>query len=112
MTTKLCWDVKSNGKYCKNYKLKNKDRCHTHYEHVSDYISLRFLFILTLMLSSCIFYVENSDLVDEKLSITFETSREYLLQLYKNDNTSFHVYLKTLAILLSNFRIYIIKMLN
>lgn len=111
MATELCWEPRENGRYCKNYKMTNKDKCYVHYEHACgcfNYLAFRFLILLALSLSSYMFYMEHTELVNEQINAL----REYILQLYKNDKNMIHVYSNTLLIIVSKMKLYILKMLN
>ena len=49
----LCWVKKSNGTYCKNYKMHNEDKCHIHCEKKQKNM---FKCLVLLFLGSFSFY--------------------------------------------------------
>ena len=40
MVKELCWEERSNGRYCKNYKLNGQDKCKQHYVDNSSSVEL------------------------------------------------------------------------
>lgn len=108
MSTELCWETKSNGRYCKNYKLKHKNKCRMHYDNTaSEYFTFKLVIILLFLLSfnGYIFYLENTELVDEQLGIL----RESIFQLYKSDKNIIPVYLNTFLIVVSKMKLWIMQ---
>ena len=109
MATELCWEPKSDGRYCKNYRLRNKSKCHVHYEYVSDYFTLKFLVILMLSISGYIMYIENTEFVDMTMMITIEQFylfRDWVMLLYKDYKTIIPLYLNTFLIIVSKMKLY------
>ena len=74
---KLCWKIKPNGKYCKNYNLKNNTKCHL---HTKRYVYVKYnlvykLTLIILMVSLLNFvYIQNINVI-----------RQYIISLYKTD---------------------------
>lgn len=108
MAKMLCWEEKDNGKYCKNYRLKHKDKCYVHYEYDEDDIYLYFLtrFICTILLTCLSYnvYMDNKEYFDsnflEDLHIVLENMKHYLLQLYKVDKNVLIIHVKNFGMLL------------
>ena len=103
MTKVLCWQEKDNGKYCKNYRLHNKNKCYVHYEHNNDlFLNLLTRFIVTCMLTYLTYniYIDNKDYFD----VTF---KEYAKQLYKIDSNQasqlFLLHLKNAGLLATKY---------
>jgi hypothetical protein len=65
MAKVLCWEERSNGRYCKNYKLKGKNKCKNHYvSEVSMHQFLLFIMISYLTFISVLYYEDNSETID------------------------------------------------
>ena len=101
----LCWEEKYNGRYCKNYPLKNKKKCKVHYEYKDNTILLGLIMtimviitIMTIMTStvSYISYNYNSSEIEIML-------KNYFIQLYKLDKNIINVYVKSLNIVSSYY---------
>ena len=108
MSTELCWDTMSNGRYCKNYKLKSRNKCRMHYVNtISDYFTFKLMVILLVICSfnGYIFYLENTEFMDKQLGIL----RESMFQLYKNDKNIIPVYLNTLLTIASKMKLWIMQ---
>jgi hypothetical protein len=107
MTKELCWEEKYDGKYCKNYRLKYKNKCYVHYDYkenvyFSFFKSLMIMFILTYI--SYIVYVDNNRYLNtDNIQIFFESLKEYLIQLYKLDKNIILLYVKSLDILIMKY---------
>lgn len=110
MTMELCWEVKQNGKFCKNYTLTHKDKCHVHYDYSQDQRCVVYKFFILFMFSvfTYMMYVENKDFMDDKVNLTMNVFREYILQLYKNDKNTLYIYKQTAMLFISKF----VRLLN
>lgn len=66
MAKVLCWEERSNGRYCKNYRLNGKTKCRNHYIH--EGISIEsFLFFVVMsyfIFLGVLYYGDNSDMID------------------------------------------------
>ena len=124
----LCWNIKTNGRYCKNYKLKNDSACYMHTTNQSfkenESLSLIYkMFLMLLCVSSLFVYKQNEELINQWASLMLDSLKEYLIQLYKTDKNMYYIYLRACSIHLRayyvtlfgfilNKGIYIMKMLN
>jgi hypothetical protein len=122
MVKTLCWEEKDNGKYCKNYNIKHKDKCYIHYESKTD-IYLYLSKIIFMIIFSCVsyfVYIDNKQYFDsyflEDLEMMLLTLKAYLFQLYKVDKNILTLYLYNLELLIMRYysiiSVYISKMIN
>lgn len=79
----LCWELKDDGKYCKNYNLKYQNKCAHHYKSTLKYTFKYMLFILSMYVI-IFYYLFNIN------DGTINVIREYTLALYKIDNRIFN----------------------
>lgn len=49
MTSSLCWQIKHNGKFCKNYNLQNYIKCRHHLNNIKLNILLLLKLIIVMM---------------------------------------------------------------
>ena len=108
MSNVLCWELKQNGRYCKNYRLKNKNKCNMHYEYNQTFLQLLFILSLvsitvytTLYLDVDVnLYMKNVDLYMKNIDINLHVDNicKYIqtmfIQMYKIDKELIVVYFK------------------
>lgn len=99
----LCLEKKYNGRYCKNYPVKNKNKCNLHYEYQDNTILLGLIMtIITIMTISTISYISyishNYNVREIEIML-----KAYFLQLYKIDKNMIFVYIKSLNIVASYY---------
>jgi hypothetical protein len=97
----LCWEEKDNGGYCKNYPLKNKNKCHVHHEYQEN-IMVQVL-VLGMVLSIIIISYTSYTSYNYNTSDIEIMLKEYLLQLYKIDKNMINVYIKNLNVIVSYY---------
>ena len=61
MSLGLCWELKKNGLYCKNYRLKNKKKCRFHKTTTTIFSNLYLICLLFV-------YIIVPILLNEKIS--------------------------------------------
>lgn len=49
MKKMLCWEECLDGRYCKNYRLKNKSKCRLHYNNEDESNSLYYIAFLIVL---------------------------------------------------------------
>jgi hypothetical protein len=91
----LCWEEKYNGGYCKNYPLKNKNKCHVHYEYRDNTILLLGI-VLSMIIISYISHNYNVREIEIML-------KEYFIQLYKIDKNMINLYIKNLNVIVTYY---------
>lgn len=95
MTKLLCWEERSNGRYCKNYKLVGKDKCKSHYIENGNGIQSFILFVITsyfMCLCILLYCGDNGETIDDYMysmksfivHSVKEPIRLGLFELYKN----------------------------
>jgi hypothetical protein len=100
----LCWEEKFNGGYCKNYPLKNKNKCHMHHEyheyhHQDTYVNIPLVLFVILSSMLTLNYVNwNYNTADAEILL-----KEFLLKLYKIDKNMINVYMNTITLLATNY---------
>ena len=91
MSKVLCWELNQNGRYCKNYLLKNKTKCNVHSEDDEDDIkssnyTLNFLRLLLFITVIYTVYINVSNVdVDIDVDDVYKYMQAYFIQLYKID---------------------------
>lgn len=113
MTKVLCWEERSNGRCCKNYRLTGKDKCKNHYIENDNGLQSFILFVLTsYFMGLCIlvyFGGDNGETIDDYMysmkSFIVHSVKEpiklALLELYKN-----------YPLYMNNISMYFSKILN
>lgn len=96
MANVLCWEEKYDGRYCKNYPLKNKKKCQMHQE--TQNVNSIVVLVLILVSSMYILNYVNSNTTDAEIIL-----KEYLLKLYKIDKNMINVYMNTINLLATNY---------
>lgn len=102
--TALCWELKNNNQYCKNYKLKNHSKCSRHLKvHSKSTIYVTFITLFTLI-TLTVYYIsyhhqnENNQLIDQiikdNLQIIYNSDIHdrivcYLYNFYNHYNTTY-----------------------
>lgn len=111
MAKVLCWEELSNGRYCKNYRLTDKNKCRNHF--IPECVSMESVIIFVIMsyfTFLCILYCgNNSEMIDNYIyswqSFIIEHVKEpirlEMLELYKN----YPVYM-------NNMQMYFSKIVN
>lgn len=111
MAKVLCWEERSNGRYCKNYRLNGQNKCRSHCnytgEGVENFIMLLLMSYITLL--GILYYGGNSEMIDNYIySINSfiiehvkEPIRQGLLELYKQ-----------YPLYMNNISMYFSKILN
>lgn len=119
MAQKLCWNITANGKYCKNYKLKNESACYTHTHTTykeNDSLKINLLLLCMYITFITFIYHQNDELINKWVSIILDNLKEYSMQLYKMDKNMYYIYLRaclnTMFAFLIKKGIYILKMLK
>lgn len=105
----LCWEEKPDGRYCKNYRLKSKNKCHSH--HVPDDIYLNVLTKLVFIMVIGYIYIDNKEHFDsyyqndfqKDFDIVYNTFKEYLFQLTKIDKNTTIFYMKSIGLILIRY---------
>jgi len=119
MVKMLCWEEKSNGRYCKNYCQKGRKQC-MHHNDNADVLKLLtyIMFMGTVTFLSFLVYnkVYTNINMDIDVDILMGTFREYTLQLYKLDKSVLALYLKSLLLISTRYytiiSLHITKLIN
>jgi hypothetical protein len=117
MIKRLCWEEKSNGRYCKNYRQKGRKQC---MHHNDDAYVLKLLTYIMFMgavtFLSFLVYNKVYTNINIDVDILMAAFREYTLQLYKLDKSVLSLYLKSLLLISTRYytiiSFHITKLIN
>jgi len=93
--TELCWEEKTNEKYCKNYRLDGKTKCRHH--NVDNYIRMYLMmsFLVVTLTSLCYYYyTQNESEVNLYIYITINNFCKNINELGYNICVSLETYLE------------------
>lgn len=92
MAKVLCWEECLDGRYCKNYRLKNKSKCYFHYSGEDEGRMLEFF--VYIVLASYITFLTGLFYSHHSIEI-YKLIQEFDYQLYtKNLSLEFQQYLE------------------
>jgi hypothetical protein len=117
MVKMLCWEEKSNGRYCKNYCQKGRKQCMHHNDDTDVLKLLKYImFMGTVTFLSFLVYTNVYTNINVDVDILMAAFREYTLQLYKLDKSVLSLYLKSLLLISSRYytiiSLHITKLIN